>query len=601
MSDARSPSIPSGKVLVLREHWEGVARSEPPSSHTLPKLYGLHNATKTPIPVPLAGSRGPTVNGSRPQQKLSKSMGTREDSTNSTSNKSSNPTANKMQGKIPPKSGTPKIDSDSLLPIKAFFSCGQMIESVPNDSSRQYFLQWGANSLSFVDQANLEASGSSNGRQFGKAQLYLFMWGDIFDARIPAIEDEKAAISTGRRETRTAMTNAATGPKRTSERVKTAPLRLRDTANGPAVEDQPTDGDEGTSKAESDGLLSTTREHDSNLRRSRRQRAAPLAVNLNDNELLFSYPPVNITRGDFGRLEPDEFLNDTLIEFGLKLWQNDLKEKNPQLADDIWVFNSFFYKKLSNRKVEGYPSVKKWTAKVDIFRKKFIVVPINENLHWYLAIIYQPGASLHSVRPKTPPPPPMTRASLKHVVQTRPRRLSSVSSSPLPEMELGSAANTDIEDSMEVDQELLGGDDSAKTPILARGLMSPSESGASPHMDVDGSEESIVEEDGDVEMASRFPETSKPSPVKASNTEAPGAESSKDLLEYASSDDEPNHLQAHDPRPPDLTELAKKCSLGEDTSSDEISPNEDGKVIFDEVPKPAASEPRSTSQIEQCV
>ncbi|KIO19714.1 hypothetical protein M407DRAFT_82454, partial [Tulasnella calospora MUT 4182] len=64
---------------------------------------------------------------------------------------------------------------------------------------------------------------------------------------------------------------------------------------------------------------------------------------------LFSYPPVNITRGDLCRLEPDEFLNDTLIEFGLKLWQNDLKEKNPHLADDIWVFNSFFYKKLSNR------------------------------------------------------------------------------------------------------------------------------------------------------------------------------------------------------------------------------------------------------------
>ena len=35
------------------------------------------------------------------------------------------------------------------------------------------------------------------------------------------------------------------------------------------------------------------------------------------------YPPngagsVNITRGDFKRLDPGEYFNDTLIEFGLK-------------------------------------------------------------------------------------------------------------------------------------------------------------------------------------------------------------------------------------------------------------------------------------------
>ncbi|KAG9048152.1 hypothetical protein FS837_000662 [Tulasnella sp. UAMH 9824] len=678
ISDARSPSIPSGKVLVLREHWEGVARSEPPASRTLPKLYGLHNATKTPIPVPLAGSRGPTVNGSRLQQKLSKSMGTREDSTNYTLNKSSNTTAHKMQENIPPKSRNPKIDPDTL-PIKAFFYGGQMAESVPNDSSRQYFLQWGSNSLSFVDQAKLEASAASNGRQFGKAQLSVFMWGDIFDvvcsndpsnnptilsfrvrdqclrnyglkggtknnqfviefdlghkiwneqryfnmrsrlrsavppamdvdrsgssalldfARtsldIPTVEDEKAPISTGSGEAGTAMTSAATLPKRTSERMKTAPLRLRDRANGTAVEDQSTDGDDGISKAESESLLSTTREDDSNLRRSKRQRAAPLAVNLNDNELLFSYPPVNITRGDFGRLEPDEFLNDTLIEFGLKLWQNDLKEKNPQLADDIWVFNSFFYKKLSNRKVEGYPSVKKWTAKVDIFRKKFIIVPINENLHWYLAIIYQPGASLHPVtKPKTPPPPPTTRASLKHSVQTKPRNVNSAPLSPPPEMEAASGPNTDIEDSMEVDQELLGGDDSAKSPIADRGPTSPLYRKPSLYNSVDGSEGGpAVDDEGDVEMASRFPGTSEPSSIKDSDAEGPRVEAPHELLGYASPDDEPSH-------PPDIGELAKKFSLLDDTSSDDLSLNEDAKTLPDEIPKPMDLESSSTGPTEQ--
>lgn len=79
------------------------------------------------------------------------------------------------------------------------------------------------------------------------------------------------------------------------------------------------------------------------------------------------YPPtgtgaLSITHGDLKRLQPEEYLNDTLIEFGLKyafptdrrlyaenfrLWLNDL---DPALADQIHVFSSFFYKKLNNRK-----------------------------------------------------------------------------------------------------------------------------------------------------------------------------------------------------------------------------------------------------------
>jgi Ulp1 family protease len=73
---------------------------------------------------------------------------------------------------------------------------------------------------------------------------------------------------------------------------------------------------------------------------------------------------VNITRGDLERLQPDKYLNDTLIEFGLKyvstdcqapltkdhhhrLWLNDLRDRDPELADQIHLFSSFFYKKLA--------------------------------------------------------------------------------------------------------------------------------------------------------------------------------------------------------------------------------------------------------------
>lgn len=150
---------------------------------------------------------------------------------------------------------------------------------------------------------------------------------------------------------------------------------------------------------------SKTSQHE--LRRSMRQLAAqsakstpppaPPQSSVEQDELVLMYPPggpgaLNIMRSDLKRLEPEEYLNDTLIEFGLKLWLGELREKDPLLADQIHVFSSFFYKKLNMKNVEeGYQSVRKWTAKVDLFSKKYIIVPINENLHWYLAIIYEPG------------------------------------------------------------------------------------------------------------------------------------------------------------------------------------------------------------------
>ena len=35
--------------------------------------------------------------------------------------------------------------------------------------------------------------------------------------------------------------------------------------------------------------------------------------------------------------------------------------------------------------------MKRWTRRVNIFEKDFVVVPINENYHWYLCIICYPG------------------------------------------------------------------------------------------------------------------------------------------------------------------------------------------------------------------
>ncbi|KIY71726.1 cysteine proteinase [Cylindrobasidium torrendii FP15055 ss-10] len=112
----------------------------------------------------------------------------------------------------------------------------------------------------------------------------------------------------------------------------------------------------------------------------------------NPEEIVLVYPwgtpgAVNITKGDVGRLRPAQFLNDNLIEFGLKLWlQGDVLK-------DVHVFSPFFYGKF-NKGPDGYQNVRRWTSKVNIFDKKLLIVPINENYHWYLAVIYQPQHTL---------------------------------------------------------------------------------------------------------------------------------------------------------------------------------------------------------------
>lgn len=148
----------------------------------------------------------------------------------------------------------------------------------------------------------------------------------------------------------------------------------------------------------------------------------------NRDEVLFSWPlsgrpELTITAGDNSRLREGDFLNDTLIEFGLKS-----VVKDSGLSDNVHVFSSFFFHKLSAKekkrdssaisKVKGnpqqqqeqglswsaYDSVRKWTANVDVFSKDFIIVPINEHYHWYLAIIFNPGRVLQPASDKAARP-----------------------------------------------------------------------------------------------------------------------------------------------------------------------------------------------------
>lgn len=94
---------------------------------------------------------------------------------------------------------------------------------------------------------------------------------------------------------------------------------------------------------------------------------------------------------DLERLDEGELLNDSLISFQLRFLEHNLEERRPELAKRVYFFNTFFFATLMNthkgRKGFNYGGVQKWTRNVDLFTYDYIVVPINDSLHWYLAII----------------------------------------------------------------------------------------------------------------------------------------------------------------------------------------------------------------------
>ncbi|KAF7314463.1 ULP-PROTEASE domain-containing protein [Mycena kentingensis (nom. inval.)] len=262
---------------------------------------------------------------------------------------------------------------------------------------------------------------------------------------------------------------------------------------------------------------------------SRRQSVAPVLAD--QDEVILVYPPgqtgaVNITNGDLARLDPGQFLNDTLIEFGLKhvpLFL-DLEKNQPELAKQIHVFSSFFYKKMNKKSFqEGYNSVAKWTAKFDLFEKKYIIVPINENLHWYLAIIYQPGNLLKPSMPSASTPgtsAPSTRSKARQEAEKSPE-LEDVSLPPVArppnskasdnvqpvdeDTAADGASPSSSSDSEKVTAQLLGScsiedDEVGETKTLSDGEDAADDKDSLfDDMEVDGAEKEKTE-DADVEM-----------------------------------------------------------------------------------------------------
>ncbi|KAK7331759.1 hypothetical protein VNO80_28498 [Phaseolus coccineus] len=106
---------------------------------------------------------------------------------------------------------------------------------------------------------------------------------------------------------------------------------------------------------------------------------------------------VSISKRDVELLQPQTFINDTIIDFYIKYLKNKLPTDE---QERFHFFNSFFFRKLADLDKDpssacdgraAFQRVRKWTRKVNVFEKDYILIPINYSLHWSLIVICHPG------------------------------------------------------------------------------------------------------------------------------------------------------------------------------------------------------------------
>lgn len=113
---------------------------------------------------------------------------------------------------------------------------------------------------------------------------------------------------------------------------------------------------------------------------------------------------ISINTEDYMCLATDQYLNDVIIDFYLNYLR--LETLKIDQSSKTHVFSSFFYKRLTTATTrqkqcekdvkltaaqKRHARIASWTKNVKIFEKDFIIIPINEQSHWFLAIICYPG------------------------------------------------------------------------------------------------------------------------------------------------------------------------------------------------------------------
>ncbi|KAF8869308.1 hypothetical protein BD779DRAFT_761499 [Infundibulicybe gibba] len=82
--------------------------------------------------------------------------------------------------------------------------------------------------------------------------------------------------------------------------------------------------------------------------------------------------------------------------------QEDLKSGGSTHVEQFHVFSTFFYSKIIQNSWDPekcYQDVHRWTRRVNIFEKKYLIIPVNLHDHWFLAIITNPKFMLCTPSP----------------------------------------------------------------------------------------------------------------------------------------------------------------------------------------------------------
>ncbi|XP_064404328.1 uncharacterized protein LOC135349688 isoform X1 [Halichondria panicea] len=159
-----------------------------------------------------------------------------------------------------------------------------------------------------------------------------------------------------------------------------------------------------------------------NVRRSQRSRKAPvrmdpsspitlvesIVVHNKPNVRLLAYNVpagskvnIEVSTHDVDTLAPGEYINDKVVDFYLRyMWYERLAER---LRSKVHIFSSFFHTRLKDASRDNkelkclqtperqHNRVKTWTRRVDLFDKEYIVLPVCDRAHWFVAFVYKAG------------------------------------------------------------------------------------------------------------------------------------------------------------------------------------------------------------------
>lgn len=105
---------------------------------------------------------------------------------------------------------------------------------------------------------------------------------------------------------------------------------------------------------------------------------------------------IEICYADIDCLAPEGYLTSTIMNFYIRYIQQQASPANRAIWD-YHFFNTYFYNKLKEAvaykgsdKDTYFVKFRRWWKGVNIFQKAYVLIPINEDLHWSLVIICIP-------------------------------------------------------------------------------------------------------------------------------------------------------------------------------------------------------------------